>query len=227
LARHLGGKKLSLLEQLKVNKGTTSNAFSKKIAMEILNGNKNLLKETIPLVTYNISNKKDKNIRSGAASIIDSIASENPKIISPYLGSIFSALEAFEPQTRWIIIRTIGICSSINIDIAKKTIPYAKKYLVEKVEGQLCLAAATEGFLAAYGSISKENANEVFPILNNAISNILPNEHDWLIEAFTNISQYLTKKQKDIIIDFLNDFKSFPRKSTQKRISVCMESLSK
>lgn len=214
---------MSLFDKLVINKGTVSSTLGKEIAQEILEGNLELLKEAIPLVCYKLDNKKEKNVRAGAAKIVEIIAEKEPKIISKYLDKLLPALESDEPQTRWMIIRTIGFCSSINPKIAQKAIPYAKKYINEKVDGQLCLVGATDMFLGDYGSISNETSQEVFPILINSTNNVIQNEHDWIMEAFIKIGVYLTRKQKDLVIDFINEFKDNSRKATQVRIKKILE----
>jgi hypothetical protein len=214
---------MALFEQLMKVKGSVSNAFSKKVAEEILSGNTNLLKEAVPLVIYNSGSKKEKHVRIAAAGILDCVAKEKPALVAPYLEKIFPALDVDEPQTRWIVIRTIGYCSLIKPDIAKKAVQCAKKYIFQKKEGQLCLLAAADQFLGEYGSHSKENANEVYPILLESTNTVLLNEHDWLMESFLKITEYLNAKQKRMVLEFVDEYKDHPRKTTQLRIKKLTE----
>lgn len=45
-----------LIDKLKNNKGTVSSKLGKELAIEILNGDENLLKEAIDLVIYDLDN---------------------------------------------------------------------------------------------------------------------------------------------------------------------------
>lgn len=209
---------MTLLEKLLTNKGTISNTLGKKLAKEILDGNIELLTETIPLVCYSIKNKKDKNVRAGAANIVEIVANEKPTIIVKYLEKLLPALEVEEPQTRWVILRTMGSCASLKPEIVKKAIPFAKKYIREKIDGQLCLVAAADMFLGDYGKISKETAKEVYPILLESTDNVIKNEHDWILEAFIKIAPNLSKKERDTMIEFADEQIDKPRKATSERI---------
>ena len=214
---------MTLFDKLKNNKGTVSSALGKILANEILDGNIDLLKETIPLVCYNLKTRKDKNIRSGAAKIVEIVAEKHPKLVAQYLVNLLPALEVDEPQTKWMIIRTMGFCSEVQPQITKKAIPFAKKYINEKVDGQLCLVGAADMFLGDYGALCKENAEAIFPILVDSTNNVIMNEHDWIIEAFIKIVKYLTIKQKEIILDFCEEYSNHPRKATQSRINILKE----
>jgi len=214
---------MTLFERLEKNKGTISSALGKEIAKEILSGNIELIKETIPLVCYKPEIKQWKNIRAGAAKIVEIVAEKEPKQISKYLEKLLPALSVEEPQTKWMIIQAIGFCSSIKPEITRKAIPYAKKYINEKIDGQLCLVGAADMFLGDYGSISNETAQEVFPILINSTNNVIQNEHDWIMEAFIKIGKNLTRKQKDLVLVFVNDFIDHPKKATQNRIKKLLE----
>ena len=126
---------MPILEKLKNNKGTVSSLLGKTLAHEALNGNLEILKEAVELSVYSIADKKEKIVRSGAAKIVECVAMEKPELVAPYLAVLFPALEAFEPQTRWMIIRTFGLCAKNNPEAAKKAIPFARKYIHEKKEG--------------------------------------------------------------------------------------------
>lgn len=209
---------MSLLRCLSNNKGTISNALSKKLAEKVLDGDKNLLKEAIPLVVYKLNDKKLKHIRAGAASLVDAVAKEQPKMVIPYLEKLFPALDAGEPQTRWIILRVFGLCSEIKPEIVKKAIEYAKKYIFEKAKGQLCLVSSADMFLGEYGKLSKEATNEVFPILVESMNNVIKNEHDWIIESCIKMIPFLSNEQKKVVIEFTQKYENHPRKATRSRV---------
>jgi hypothetical protein len=214
---------MELFDALKNNKGTVSSSLGKELANEILHGNKKILKEAVPYVCYNLKNKGDKNVRSGAAKIIECVAQEDSKLIAQYLGKLVPALNVNEPQTRWMIFRTIGFCAKLRPEIAKSVIPYAKQYIREKVDGQLCLVSSIDLFLGDYGSISKEAKEEVYPILLESIDNIIQNEHDWIIESLIKISQYFNKEEKKQICSFANEYKNYTRKKTQERVLILLK----
>ena len=46
---------------------------------------------------------------------------------------------------------TLGYCASQKPEIAKRAIPYAKQYILEKVDGQLCLVGAIDKYLGKFG----------------------------------------------------------------------------
>ena len=117
---------MDILSQLQNNKGTLSSRLSEKLAQEVLAGNFDILKAAVELTQYLIASKKEKNVRSGAAKIIEIVAMKKPDIVTPFLKKLLPALEAEEPQTRWMIIRTMGFCSKFNQQISQKALQYAK-----------------------------------------------------------------------------------------------------
>jgi hypothetical protein len=209
---------MAVLDQLKTNKGTVSSLLGKKLARDVLAGQLEILQEAMGLVCYGAGSRKEKHVRAGAAKIVECVAMENPSLVAPFLESLLPALGVEEPQTKWMVIRTIGFCAAQQPGIAKKALPYAKKYINEKVAGQLCLVGATDLFLGDYGEISKETAKEVYPILIESANNVILNEHDWLMEAFMRIAKYLSKKEKEVIIAFARKYENHSRKKTQERV---------
>ena len=209
---------MDILERLRNNKGTVSGKLSKSLAEDILTGNVDILQQAVELTKFSATRQQEKNIRAGAATIVDCVAKEQPTLIVPYLEQLFPALEVEEPQTRWMIIRTLGVCAKYNQEVAKKAIPYARTYLREKREGLLCLASAADGFLADYGAISPDNAHEIFPILAESAAEVITNEHDWLLEAFMKTMKHLNQQEKAMVVTFAQDYKNHPRKKTQARV---------
>jgi hypothetical protein len=212
---------MQLLERLQTNKGTVSSALGKTLANQILTGDKDILEKCIEYSTYNIGDIKSKNIRSGAAKVVEIVAEKKPELVKKFLVKLLPALNAGEPQTRWAIIRTMGFCSRLNQEIAQKAIPYAKKYIGDK-EG-LCIASSADLFLGDYGSISERNAKQIFPILEESIRNCIPNEQDWILETIEKLYSVLGRKEKEISRKFANKWKASSRKSTQKRAKNILE----
>ncbi|MFH1249915.1 MAG: hypothetical protein V1715_02295 [bacterium] len=209
---------MTLLEKLSNNKGTVSSALGKEIANTILSGNLALLEDAIPLVCYELRNKKVKHIRSGAAKIVECVAEKRPELITPYLEKLLPSLEVEEPQTKWMVFMTFGYCAEMNPKIAEKALPFAKKYILEKTDGQLCLVGAIDKYLGCFGKTSKENAQKAYELLLESTDNVIMNEHDWIMEGFFDIVEYLDDSKKKIIVEFANDYKEFPRKTTRSRV---------
>ncbi len=207
-----------ILEQLRRNKGTISSQLSKDLAKDVLNGNTEILQEAIDLCCFLPANKKEKNVRSGAAKIIEIVAEVKPELVAPHLEKLLPGLGVDEPQTRWMTIRTMGFCARFRPDIAKQAIPYARQYIREKKDGQLCLVSSADLFLGDYGELSTEAAHDVFPILLESTDNVIVNEPDWLFEAFIKIAGYLEETEKLKVLSFAEAYENLYRKSTQARI---------
>lgn len=206
---------MSIFEQLQKNKGTTSSALGKELAKDVLEGNEDILAEAIQLVSYETGKDNSKNIRAGAAKIIEKVAEKKPELVSPYLENIFPSLEVQEPQTRWMIITTFGYCAKLNQEKAFEAISYAKRFIKEQ-QG-LCLSGAAEMFLGRMGEISSRYAEIVFPILLDAFDNPLPNETDWILEAFYLVFRNVSPKKKAIILECANEYVDSPQSCTRKR----------
>jgi len=206
---------MSIFEQLQKNKGTISSALGKELATQVIKGDADILPEAIQLVKYDLKNEKSKNIRAGAAKIIEKVAEKKPEYISPHLNKLLPALDAIEPQTRWMIIMTFGYCAHLNPKIASEGIPYARRYISEQ-EG-VCLSGAAELYLGFIGAKSSEYAEIVLPILSDAYDNPLPNEMDWILEAFIKIIDNVSVKSKKIIIDCATEQLNAYKPSTKKR----------
>ena len=207
---------MSVFEELAANKGTISSALGKALAKKVLQeGQSGILSECIDLSTYEKDDVTSKNIRAGAAKVVEIVAEKRPEMVAPRLEELLPALSVQEPQTRWMIIRTMGFCAHLNKATAQKAIPNAKKYIEEK-EG-LIIASSADLFLGDYGAISKEDAKTVFPILEYSMERAVKNEADWLLEAFYKLYSNLGEKEKNLVLKFAEDWQYSARKSTQKR----------
>ena len=65
---------MQIFELLRQNKGTVSSALGKELAQRVLNGNIDILHEAIELSVYKVKDKNEKNVRSGAAKIVEIVA---------------------------------------------------------------------------------------------------------------------------------------------------------
>jgi hypothetical protein len=206
---------MNIFDQLSNNKETVSNTLGKVLAQKVLDGDTNILLECIDLTSYEFSKPAQKHIRSGAAKVVEIVAENRPDLVAPHLEELIPALSVKEPQTRWMIIRTMGFCAHLNKPIAQKAINFAEKYIDEK-EG-LCIASSADLFLGDFGAISKKDAGKVFPILEKSMKTSITNEQDWLLEAFLKVFQNLSKPEQEKVCKFAGKWQKSSRKSTQQR----------
>lgn len=207
---------MGILNLLEKNKGTVSSALGKELAVKVLDGEVDILHEAIELSSIKEKDFNMKSVRSGAAKIVEIVAEKRPELVAPYLEKLLLALSVDEPQTRWMIIRTMGFCAHLNKSIAKKALPYAEKY-IKKKEG-LCIASSADLFLGDFGTLSQEDAQVAFSLLELSMDNMVLNEQDWLLEAFIKIYPQLEKSQKDKIYSFAESYENSSRKTTQARV---------
>ena len=207
---------MNIFEQLSANKGTVSTTLGKALARDVLeNGQADILRECLRLATYEASDPKARNIRAGAAKVVELVAEKRPELVAPHLKSLLPALWAAEPQTRWMIIRVMGYCAGLNHAIAQKALPYAEKYIDCK-EG-VCLAAATDLFLGDLGALSKPDARRAFALLQLAMEAPIPNEPGWLLEAGFKMYANLGAPEQGEVRKFAERCQSSSQKSTQQR----------
>jgi hypothetical protein len=186
------------------------------LAKEILQGQLQILLECIDLCSYEPGLKTQKHIRSGAAKVVEIVAEKQPDWVAPHLEKLLPALAVEEPQTRWMVIRTMGFCAHLNKAAAQNAIVYAEKYLINKKDG-LCLASSADLFLGDFGAVSIEDAQKVFPILELSMDNLILNEQDWILEALYKIFPNLGKEEKGAALKFAEHWQYATRKSTQER----------
>lgn len=170
-----------LLSQLQNNKGTLSSALGKSLAEKVIKGDKLLLKQAIELIDCD-----DKNVRSGIAKIFEMVAEKKPELVKPYLEKLLPGLEAEEPQTRWMVIRTLGLCAQTKPQTALKAIPKAKQYIKDKDSGA-CLWNRTIFYLGCIGALSEKDAKEVKKILDLA-AKIVPKQENAIKNALKKIN---------------------------------------
>jgi hypothetical protein len=206
---------MSTFELLSNNKGTVSSALGKTLAKKVLDGQTDILLECIDLTSYQSSSPAQKHVRAGAAKVVEVVAEQRPDLVAPHLAKLIPALSVNEPQTRWMIIRTMGFCAVLNQSAAEKAIVHAENYLAAK-EG-LVIASSADLFLGDFGAISKEAADRIFPLLEHSAETSIANEQDWLLEAFYKVFPNLEKDKKEAVVKFAEHWQYSPRKSTQQR----------
>ncbi len=207
---------MTILEQLSNNKGTLSSALGKALAQQILQESQlDILFECFDLVSYEAFSPASRNIHSGAAKVVEIVAEQRPEWVAPHLYKLLPALSVQEPQTRWAIIRVMGFCAHLNKPAALAALPFAEKYINQK-EG-LCLASSADLFLGDLGALSEEDAQGVFPLLQQSMDNLLENEQDWLLEALYKLFQNLDQAGQSEVLKFAERWQYSSRKSTQQR----------
>lgn len=207
---------MSTFEQLSNNKGTVSSALGKTLAKEVLEkGRTDILIECIDLASYQLTQTTSKHIRAGAAKVVEIVAENRPELVAPYLRKLLPALSAPEPQTRWMIIRVMGFCAHLSKSVAQEAIAYAEQYIDAK-EG-LVIASSADLFLGDFGALYMEDAQKVFPILEQSMETVITNEQDWLLEALIKLFLNLGKADQEKVLKFAEPWHNSSRKSTQQR----------
>lgn len=206
---------MEIFELLKANKGTVSSALGKELGAKVLNGDLTILEQAMKYVVFDLNDDKSKGIRAGAAKIIEVVAEKKPELIAKDLNKLKPALNAPEPQTRWMLMYVFGFCAKLNPNDSISVMDYAKKYLTENAG--VCLSGAVHQYLGRIGATSEKVANIVLPILDDSMRTCSESEIDWILEGFISITSTLkqdslliVKKNAEICLDS-------KRKSTQDR----------
>jgi hypothetical protein len=207
---------MNIFDLLSNTEGATSNALSKNLAQSILNGQTSLLLECLGLVSYQAMAPSQKHVRAGAAKVVAIVALNRPDLVAPYLQELMPALSVKEPQTRCLVLRTMGFCAHLNKPVAQNAIAYAQKYIDNKE--RLCLARSTDLFLGDFGAISEEDAQRVFPLLEQSMGCLAVNEQDWLLEALFRVFQNLSKAERERCIQFAERWQDAARKRTRQKV---------
>ncbi len=199
---------MSLLKQLENNKGTVSSALSKSLAKKVLDGEPAILEEAVDLLDHS-----HKNVRAGAAKIIEQVSTKKPEMVVTFLPKLIPALNVTEPQTRWMIINTIGMCASLDSKTAIKVLGKAEEYI--KKNSGTCLWSATISYLGNIGSTSKANAKKVFPLLEFAL-NHYPNLTKKVLESLILLLDNADKTMKSRIEEYCTSFSDSKKPSIKK-----------
>ena len=152
----------SILPRLEKNKGTVSSKLGKALAKDVLAGETEILAEAVELLSH-----ESKQVRAGAAKIIEQVAVSDPTLVIGYLPRLLPALEVAEPQTRWMAIHTLGLCAALDAPTALKALPKAAVFI--EADSGACLWGATIHYLGYVGATSPANARMVFPLLERAL----------------------------------------------------------
>jgi hypothetical protein len=167
---------MSILPQLEHNKGTVSSALGKSLAKKVLAGEEAILEEAVTLLAH-----ASKNVRAGAAKIIEQVALAEPSLIVAFLPRLLPALKVPEPQTRWMAIHTLGLCAALDTPTALAALPQAQDFI--RGDSGACLWGATITYLGHLGATSEANARAVWPLLEQALRDI-PKQTKNVLESF-------------------------------------------
>lgn len=166
-------------------------------------------------VVFDLNDEKSKGIRAGAAKIIEVVAEKKPELIAKDLEKLKPALNAPEPQTRWMLMYVFGFCAKLNPTDSISVMDYAKKYLTENAG--VCLSGAVHQYLGRIGATSKKTAMDVLPILDDSLRTASENEIDWIFEGFLNIISNLNPEPLEIVKRNAELYLDSRKKSTQDR----------
>lgn len=208
---------MGLLEKLSNNKGTVSSALGKKLAADVLTGDLELLRDAIPLVLHERKSAKAKGVRAGAAKIVECVAERRPDLVAPFLEDLLPALDVEEPQTKWMVFMTLGYCASLSPQAAAKGLPYARKHVRAKADGQLCLLGAIDVYLGRLGAASASDAGKAFALLVESGDNPIRNEEDWILEGIIALFDRLDDASKRVALEFADQYERSPKAATRKR----------
>jgi len=206
---------MEIFELLKANKGTVSSALGKELGAKVLNGDSSILEQAMKYVVFDLNDDKSKGIRAGAAKIIEVVAEKKPELIAKDLDKLKPALNAPEPQTRWMLMYVFGFCAKLNPKDSISVMDYAKKYLTENAG--VCLSGAVHQYLGRIGATSEKTAMIVLPILDDSLRTASENEIDWILEGFISILNVLKPDSLMIVKRNAEIYLDSRKKSTQDR----------
>lgn len=199
---------MTILPQLTQNKGTVSSALGKSLAKAVLEGQDEILYEAVTLVEH-----PSKNVRAGAAKIIEQVALQAPEKIVPLLDKLTPALTVPEPQTRWMVIHTFGCCAALAPEQAEKVFPQAEQFMA--ADSGACLWGATILYLGAFGALSTEKARLAFPLLDQACQSH-PNLSTQILKAILLILPVADGNTHSKIIRSVQALTDLPSASTAR-----------
>jgi hypothetical protein len=169
--------------------------------------------------------EEGKQVRAGAAKILEKVAEKKPALVAPHLSSLVVGLDQPEPQTRWMIIQVFGFCAQLNPEVAAQGLGFAQSYLAER-QG-VCLSGAADLYLGMMGAVSEKFAAKAFPLLMEAYENPLTNEMDWVLEGMMKIAPLLSDEDKAVLTDCAQEQLHAYKASTQKRAQKLKKILAK
>jgi hypothetical protein len=196
---------MSILPQLQKNRGTISSALGKTLAQQVLAGETEILVEAATLLSFD-----HKDVRAGAAKILEQVALADPSLVVPFLPRLLPALEVPEPQTRWMAIHTLGLCAALDTQTALQALPKAEAFIA--ADSGACLWGATITYLGCLGATSAANARRVFPLLEQALARI-PRQAKGVLDAFLRLLDQADADMRASIARHAEEFAEHDRPS--------------
>jgi hypothetical protein len=105
--------------------------------------------------------------RQEASHVIATVAKTAPDELLPHMGDLVDALYRPEAQTRWEILDALSEVATMHSDAVAEAYDAAEASLFD--EGSSTVRLASFRFLARYGTVSPENSDKVWPLLDEAI----------------------------------------------------------
>lgn len=210
---------MTLLARLQANKGTVSSALGKQLALEVLGGNKKLLADAVKLIHFD-----SKNVRSGAAKLIEKVAEGNPKLVARHLPKLRPALEYEEAQTRWMMVHTFGLCAHLDPDAARGIFKEATGYLDPSHGTVLRDRAIT--YLGYMGAVSRKDCNKCFPRLIESFD-LHPDRVPRVLESLERMVGVMSAKQKAEATAYASEYAEHAKPSLKSRGKRLLKALAK
>lgn len=189
---------MTLLEQLLENKGTVSSALGKQLAKDALAGDGTILTEALNFIHYN-----NKNVRSGAAKIIEKIAEERSELVADHLTELLPCMNYPEAQTRWMVVHVAGLCATLNPSVALQWYDEAVQYLDKKHGTVLNDRAIT--YFGYIGSLSEANCSKAFPLLIECFQ-LHENRITRILESLLRMATVLNEEQKETLKEYIEKY---------------------
>lgn len=209
---------MKLLDLLSDNKGTVSSALSKQLAKDVLAGDVTILNQASILIHHD-----SKSVRSGAAKIIEIVAEEKPVLLEPLLEGLIPALNYPEPQTRWMMIHTFGLCAKLQPELARAIFDTVLSGL-EPTNGT-CLRDRSVTYLGHMGSVSKADCDMCFPLLVEAFTRH-PDRITRVFESLERLAVWFDTRQKQVIKAYADKFADSESAEIRKRVKSIVKKIS-
>ena len=122
-------------------------------------------KATNQLVSRLSSDKKSE--RTAAAKTVHEVSVASPESVQPHVDAMVAALDHAEPQTRWEILGALEEVARSSPKLLDKAVVPATACLHDTSSSVVRIAAFR--MLAQYGGTSKRRAEQVWPLLDEAL----------------------------------------------------------
>ena len=169
---------MTILPQLEKNKGTISSKLGRALAQDVLAGQAEILAEAVDLLSH-----ESKQVRAGAAKIVEQVALSDPMLVVGYLPRLLPALDVDEPQTRWMALHTLGLCAALDTSTALQALPKAETFI--DADSGACLWGSTIIYLGYLGATSEANARVALPLLVRALA--IPGREKDVLRSFVRL----------------------------------------